>query len=77
MSFVAKLLIMVGCVVPLMVIGALVGVFALKAPPGELWEKFPELHTILRAGTGAVLGGSLGAGAAKIYISLNEDETHL
>ena len=77
MSFVAKLLIMVGCVVPLMVIGALVGVFALKAPSGELWEKFPELHTILRAGTGAVLGGSLGAGVAKIYISLNDDETHL
>ena len=77
MSFVAKLLIMVGCVVPLMVIGAVVGVFALKAPSGELWEKFPELHTILRAGTGAVLGGSLGAGAAKIYISLNDDEIHL
>ena len=77
MSFVAKLLIMVGCVVPLMVIGALVGVFVLKAPSGELWEKFPELHTILRAGTGAVLGGSLGAGAAKIYISLNDDEIHL
>ena len=77
MSFVAKLLIMVGCVVPLMVIGAVVGVFALKAPSGELWEKFPELHTILRAGTGAVLGGSLRAGAAKIYISLNDDEIHL
>ena len=77
MSFVTKLLIMVGCVVPLMVIGALVGVFALKAPSGELWEKFPELHAILRAGTGAVLGGSLGAGAAKIYISLNDDEIHL
>ena len=77
MSFVAKLLIMVGCVVPLMVIGAVVGVFALKAPSGELWEKFPELHTILRAGTGAVLGGSLGAGATKIYISLNDDEIHL
>ena len=77
MSFVAKLLIMVGCVVPLMVIGALVGVLALKAPSGELWEKFPELHTILRAGTGAVLGGSLGAGAAKIYVSLNDDEIHL
>ena len=77
MSFVAKLLIMVGCVVPLMVIGALVGVFALKAPSGELWEKFPELHTILRAGTGTVLGGSLGAGAAKIYISLTDDEIHL
>ena len=77
MSFVAKLLIMVGCVVPLMVIGAVVGVFALKAPSGELWGKFPELHTILRAGTGAVLGGSLGAGAAKIYISLNDDEIHL
>ena len=77
MSFVTKLLIMVGCVVPLMVIGAVVGVFALKAPPGELWEKFPDLHTILRAGTGAVLGGSLGAGAAKIYISLNDDEIHL
>tara|TARA_X000001036_G_scaffold65127_1_gene55817 strand:- start:221 stop:403 length:183 start_codon:yes stop_codon:yes gene_type:complete len=60
-----------------MVIGAVVGVFALKAPSGELWEKFPELHTILRAGTGAVLGGSLGAGAAKIYISLNDDEIHL
>ena len=77
MSFAAKLLIMVGCVVPLMVIGAVVGVFALKAPSGELWEKFPELHTILRAGTGAVLGGSLGAGAAKIYISLTDDEIHL
>ena len=77
MSFIAKLLIMVGCVVPLMVIGALVGVFALKAPSGELWEKFPELHTILRAGTGTVLGGSLGAGAAKIYISLNDDEIYL
>ena len=77
MSFGAKLLIMVGCVVPLMVIGALVGVFALKAPSGELWEKFPELLTISRAGTGAVLGGSLGAGAAKIYISLNDDEIHL
>ena len=77
MSFTAKLLVMVGCVVPLMVIGAVVGVFALKAPSGELWEKFPELHTILRAGTGAVLGGSLGAGAAKIYISLNDDEIHL
>ena len=77
MSFAAKLLIMVGCVVPLMVIGAVVGVFALKAPSGELWEKFPELHTILRAGTAAVLGGSLGAGAAKIYISLNDDEIHL
>ena len=59
MSLGAKLLIMVGCVVPLMVIGALVGVFALKAPSGELWEKVPELHTILRAGTGAILGGSL------------------
>ena len=77
MSFTAKLLVMVGCVVPLMLIGAVVGVFALKAPSGELWEKFPELHTILRAGTGAVLGGSLGAGAAKIYISLNDDEIHL
>ena len=77
MSFVAKLLIMVGCVVPLMVFGALVGVFSLKAPSGELWEKFPELHTILRAGTGAVLGGALGAGAAKIYTSLNDDEIHL
>ena len=77
MSFVTKLLIMVGCVVPLMVIGALVGVFALKAPSGELWEKFPELHTILRAGTGTVIGGALGAGAAKIYISLNDDEIHL
>ena len=77
MSFGTKLFIMVGCVVPLMVIGAVVGVFALKAPSGELWEKFPELHTILRAGTGAVLGGSLGAGAAKIYISLNDDEIHL
>ena len=77
MPIVTKFLIMVGCVVPLMVIGALVGVFALKAPSGELWEKFPELHMILRAGTGAVLGGSLGAGAAKIYISLNDDEIHL
>ena len=77
MSFVAKLLIMVGCVVPLMVIGAVVGVFALKAPSGDLWEKFPELHTILRAGTGAILGGSLGTGAAKIYIALNDDEIHL
>lgn len=77
MSFGTKLFIMVGCVVPLMVIGAVVGVFALKAPSGELWEKFPELHTILRAGTGAVLGGSLGAGAAKIYISLNDDEIYL
>jgi hypothetical protein len=52
-------------------------VFALKAPSGELWKKVPELHTILRAGTGAILGGSLGAGAAKIYISLNDDEIHL
>ena len=77
MSFGTKLFIMVGCVVPLMVIGAVVGVFALKAPSGELWEKFPELHTILRAGTGAVLGGSLGAGSAKIYISLNDDEIYL
>ena len=77
MSFVAKLLIMVGCVVPLMAIGAVVGVFALKAPSGELWEKFSELHAILRAGTGAILGGSLGAGAAKIYIALNDDEIHL
>ena len=47
MSLGAKLLIMVGCVVPLMVIGALVGVFALKAPSGESWEKVPELHRIL------------------------------
>ena len=77
MSLGVKLLIMVGCVVPLMVIGAVVGVFALKAPSGELWEKFPEIHTILRAGTGALLGGSLGAGAAKIHISLNDDEIHL
>ena len=77
MPIVTKLLIMVECVVPLMVIGAVVGVFALKAPSGELWEKFPEIHTILRAGTGALLGGSLGAGAAKIYISLNDDEIHL
>ncbi len=68
---------MVGCVVPLMVIGAAIGVFALKVPLGELWEKVPELHMILRAGTGAVLGGSLGAGAAKIYIALNDDEMHL
>ncbi len=68
---------MVGCVVPLMVIGAAIGVFALKVPSGELWEKVPELHMILRAGTGAVLGGSLGAGAAKIYIALNDDEMHL
>ena len=67
---------MVGCVVPLMVIGAAIGVFALKVPSGELWEKVPELHMILRAGTGAVLGGSLGAGAAKIYIALNDDEMH-
>ena len=71
MPIVTKLLIMVGCVVPLMVIGAVIGVFALKAPSGELWEKFPELHTILRAGTGVILGGSLGTGAAKIYIALN------
>ncbi|MBT6458235.1 MAG: hypothetical protein HOK57_00245 [Planctomycetaceae bacterium] len=77
MSFGAKLFIMVGCVVPLMVIGAAIGVFALKVPSGELWEKVPELHMILRAGTGAVLGGSLGAGAAKIYIALNDDEIHL
>ena len=77
MSFVAKLLIMVGCVVPLMVIGAVVGVFALKAPSGELWEKVPELHTILRTGTGVILGGSLGAGAAKIDIALKDDEIHL
>ena len=68
---------MVGCVVPLMVIGAAIGVFAFKVPSGELWEKVPELHMILRAGTGAVLGGSLGAGAAKIYIALNDDEIHL
>ena len=68
---------MVGCVVPLMVIGAAIGVFALKVPSGELWEKVPELHMILRAGTGAVLGGSLGAGVAKIYIALNDDEIHL
>ena len=77
MSFVAKLLVMVGCVVPLMVIGAVVGVFALKAPSGELWEKVPELHTILRTGTGVILGGSLGAGAAKIDIALKDDEIHL
>ena len=77
MSFGAKLFIMVGCVEPLMVIGAAIGVFALKVPSGELWEKVPELHMILRAGTGAVLGGSLGAGAAKIYIALNDDEMHL
>ncbi len=77
MSLGTKLLIMVGCVVPLMVIGGLIGVFALKAPSGELWEKFPELHRILRAGTGAILSGSLGAGAAKIYIALNDDEMHL
>ena len=77
MPIVTKLLIMVGCVVPLMVIGAVVGVFVLKAPSGELWKKVPELHTILRAGTGAILGGSLGAGAAKIYIALNDDEIHL
>ena len=77
MSFGSKVLVMVGCVVPLMVIGALVGVFALKAPSGDIWEKVPELHRILRAGTGAILGGSLGAGAAKIYITLNDDEIHL
>jgi len=77
MSFGSKVLVMVGCVVPLMVIGALVGVFALKAPSGDIWEKVPELHRILRAGTGAILGGSLGAGAAKIYIALNDDEMHL
>ena len=77
MSFGSKVLVMVGCVVPLMVIGALVGVFALKAPSGDIWEKVPELHRILRAGTGAILGGSLGAGAAKIYIALNADEMHL
>jgi hypothetical protein len=62
MSFGTKLLIMGGCVVPLMVIGAAVGAFAIKAPSGELWE---------------LLGGSLGAGAAKIYISLHDDEIHL
>lgn len=55
----------------------MVGVFALKAPSGELWEKVPELHVILRAGTDAILGGSLGAGTAKIYIGLNDDEIHL
>ena len=77
MSFGSKVHVMVGCVVPLMVIGALVGVFALKAPSGDIWEKVPELHRILRAGTGAILGGSLGAGAAKIYIALNDDEMHL
>ena len=77
MPIVTKLLIMVGCVVPLMVIGAVIGVFALKAPSGELWEKFPELHTILRAGTGVILGGSLGTGAAKINIALNDNEIHL
>ncbi len=77
MSFVAKLLIMVGCVVPLMGIGAVVGVFALKVPSGELWKKVPELHTILRTGTGDILGVSLGAGDAKIYISQNDDEIHL
>jgi len=33
-----------------MVIGAVVGVFALKAHSGELWEKVPELHTVLQAG---------------------------
>ena len=77
MSFGSKVLVMVGCVVPLMVIGALVGVCALKAPSGDIWEKVPELHRILRAGTGAILGGSLGAGAAKIYIALNDDEMHL
>ena len=54
-----------------------VGVFALKAPSGELWEKVPELHTILRTGTGVILGGSLGAGAAKIDIALKDDEIHL
>jgi hypothetical protein len=32
---------------------------------------------ILRAGVGTLLGGSLGAGAAKIYISLHDDEIHL
>ena len=77
MSFGTKFLVMVACVVPLMVIGALVGVFALTAPSGELWEKVPELHTILRAGTGTILGGSLGAGAARIYIAFNDDEIHL
>ena len=77
MSLGTKLLIMVGCVVPLIVIGALVGMFALKAPSGELWEKVPELHTILRTGTGVILGGSLGAGAAKIDIALKDDEIHL
>ena len=54
-----------------------VGKFALKAPSGELWEKVPDLHSILRAGTDAILGGSLGAGTAKIYIGLNDDEIHL
>ena len=53
------------------------GVFALKAPSGELWEKVPELNTILRTGTGVILGGSLGAGAAKIDIALKDDEIHL
>ena len=77
MSFGTKFFIMVACVVPLMVIGALVGVFALTVPSGELWEKVPELNTILRAGTDAILGGSLGAGAARIYIAFNDDEIHL
>ena len=60
-----------------MVVGTVVGVFALKVPWGELWEKVPDLHSILRAGTDAILGGSLGAGTAKIYIGLNDDEIHL
>jgi len=77
MSFGTKLLIMGGCVVPLMVIGAAIGAFAIKAPSGELWEKVPQIHMILRPGAGTLLGGSLGAGAAKIYIALNDDEIHL
>ena len=76
MPFGKQILIAVCCVVPAMLIFGGLAVAIIKTPEGPLWEQAPQLAVIMKAGTGAVFGGSLGLGAAKLYINMNSDDFH-
>ena len=69
-----KVLIVVGCVVPAMLVFGGLAVAFIKTPSGPLWEKVPQIAVIMKAGMGVIFGGSLGFGAAKLYINMNSDD---
>ena len=47
-----KVLIVVGCVVPAMLVFGGLAVAFIKTPSGPLWEKVPQIAVIMKAGMG-------------------------